>query len=129
MLSLSSWGSVSLILCDATDCSPLGSSVHRILQARILGWVATFHSRGLPNQGLNASFLVSPALAGGFFTTEPPGNSKLGVGDVIVKYLENCKHQITLLHYRCLGYLLFKDDLGYQIGDLYLIVLSFIKDW
>ena len=81
-----------------------------------------------PTQGLNAPSLVSPALAGGFFTTEPAGNSKLGVGDIIVKYLENCKDQITLLHYRCLGYLLFKDGLGYQIGGLYLVVLSFIKD-
>ena len=29
-----------LILCDPMDCSPLGSSVHGILQARILEWVA-----------------------------------------------------------------------------------------
>ena len=28
------------ILYDPTDCSLLGSSVHRILQARILEWVA-----------------------------------------------------------------------------------------
>ena len=27
-------------LCDSIDCSPPGSSVHGILQARILGWVA-----------------------------------------------------------------------------------------
>ena len=26
-------------LCDPMDCSPLGSSVHGILQARILEWV------------------------------------------------------------------------------------------
>ena len=35
-----------LTLCDPTDCSPLGSSVHRILQARILEWVAIPFSRG-----------------------------------------------------------------------------------
>ena len=29
-----------LTLCDPRDCSPPGSSVHGILQARILGWVA-----------------------------------------------------------------------------------------
>ena len=29
------------------DCSPQGSSVHRILQARILEWVATFSSDGI----------------------------------------------------------------------------------
>ena len=27
-------------LCDPVDCSPPGSSVHGILQARILEWVA-----------------------------------------------------------------------------------------
>ena len=46
------------ILCDPGDCSPLGSSVHRILQARIREWVAYPSSResSLPtdqsNQGL-----------------------------------------------------------------------------
>ena len=29
-----------LTLCNPMDCSPPGSSVHRILQARILEWVA-----------------------------------------------------------------------------------------
>ena len=27
-------------LCDAMDCSPPGSSVHGILQARVLEWIA-----------------------------------------------------------------------------------------
>ena len=33
-------------LCDHMDCSPPGSSVHGILQARILEWVAISSSRG-----------------------------------------------------------------------------------
>ena len=33
-------------LCDPKDYSPPGSSVHRILQARILEWVAISSSRG-----------------------------------------------------------------------------------
>ena len=33
-------------LCDPTDCSPPGSSVHGLLQARILEWVAIPFSRG-----------------------------------------------------------------------------------
>ena len=33
-------------LCDSLDCSPLGSSVHGILQARILEWVAISPARG-----------------------------------------------------------------------------------
>ena len=34
------------ILCDPVDCSPPGSSVHGILQARILEWVAIPFSMG-----------------------------------------------------------------------------------
>ena len=34
-----------LTLCDPMDCSPSGSSVHGILQARILEWVAISFSR------------------------------------------------------------------------------------
>ena len=33
-------------LCDPEDCSPPGSSIHGILQARILEWVAISFSRG-----------------------------------------------------------------------------------
>ena len=35
-----------LTLCDPMDCSPPGSSVHGILQARIFEWVAMPFSRG-----------------------------------------------------------------------------------
>ena len=35
-----------LTLCDPMDCSTPGSFVHRILQARILEWVAMPSSRG-----------------------------------------------------------------------------------
>ena len=35
-----------LTLCDPKDCSMPGSSVHGILQARILEWVAIPFSRG-----------------------------------------------------------------------------------
>ena len=59
-----------LTLCDPMDCSLLGSSVHRIFQARILEWVAEFPSPGhLPNPGIKPVSLASLALTGGFFTT------------------------------------------------------------
>ena len=32
-------------LCDPMDCSPPGSSVHGIIQARILEWVAVYFSK------------------------------------------------------------------------------------
>ena len=35
-----------MTLCHPMDCSPPGSSVHGILQARILEWVATSSSKG-----------------------------------------------------------------------------------
>ena len=35
-----------LTLCNLVDCSPPGSSVHGISQARILEWVAISSSRG-----------------------------------------------------------------------------------
>ena len=38
-------------LCDPMDCSPPGSSVHRIFQARILGWVAISFSSGSSQLG------------------------------------------------------------------------------
>ena len=45
-------------LCDPVDCSPLGSSVHGILQARILEWVALPSSKGIfPTQGSNPRLL------------------------------------------------------------------------
>ena len=56
-------------LCDPMDCSPPVSSVHGILQARILEWVAISFSRGSsPPRDWPVS-LLSPALVGGFFTT------------------------------------------------------------
>ena len=51
------------------DCSPLGSSVHRVFQARILKRVAISFSKDLPDPGIEPALLKSPALAGRFFTT------------------------------------------------------------
>ena len=51
------------------DGSLPGSSVHGVLQPRILEWVAVPFSRDLPNPGIEPTSLTSPALAGEFFTT------------------------------------------------------------
>ena len=56
-------------LCDPMDCSPPGSSVHGILQARVLEGVAMPSSGDLPDPGIKPASLRSPVLAGGFFTT------------------------------------------------------------
>ena len=60
-------------LCNPTDCSLPDSSVHGILQARILEWVAFLPPGDLPNAGSKPVSSVPPALAGEFFTTEPLG--------------------------------------------------------
>ena len=54
-------------LCDPLDCSPPGSSVHGILQARILEWVAMPFSRGSsqPRDQTQISY-----IAGRFFTVQ-----------------------------------------------------------
>ena len=75
-------------LWDPMDCSPSGSSVHGIPQARILEWLAIPFSRGSSRPRDRPCSLVSPALAGGFFTIwatweaqeEPRSGLKLGGG-------------------------------------------------
>ena len=51
------------------DRSPPGSSVHGILGARMLQWIAMTSSVDLPNPGIEPTSLKSPLLAGSFFTT------------------------------------------------------------
>ena len=64
-------------LCDPMDCSLSGSSVHGILQARTLEWVAMPSSRGSsrPRDQTRVS-----CITGGFFTAGPPGKPKENVG-------------------------------------------------
>ena len=59
-----------LTLCDPMDCSPPGSSVHGISQARILQWVAISFSK---ESSRPRDWTCISCLAGRFFTTEPPG--------------------------------------------------------
>ena len=58
-----------LQLCDPMDCSPPGSSVHGILQARTLEWVARPSSRG-PSQPRDRTRVSCVSCLGSdFFTT------------------------------------------------------------
>ena len=64
------------VICNPMDCSPPGSSVHGILQARILEWVAISFSKGSsqPRDRTQVS-----CTAGRFFTIcatreAPPGS-------------------------------------------------------
>ena len=64
-------------LCNPMGCSPPGSSVHWILQAGILEWVAMLPSRG--SSWLRDWTQVSwgSCIAGEFFTPEPLGKRDL----------------------------------------------------
>ena len=54
------------------------TSVHGIFKARILEWVPISSCRGSSQPRIEHA---SPALAGGFFTTEPPGKPHQAEGE------------------------------------------------
>ena len=75
-------------LCDPTDCSPPGSSVHGILQARVLEWVA------MPSSGQSSQlrdWTCDSCIASRFFTTKP-----LGKPHLTHQILANFPTEITL---------------------------------
>ena len=53
-----------LILCDPVDCSLTGSSVHGILQARVLEWLPFPPAGDFSDPGIEPKSLLSPTLAG-----------------------------------------------------------------
>ena len=77
-----------LTLHGPMDCSPPDSSVHGILQVRILEWVAMPSFRGYPQplggyppkRGIEPTSLISLAFASGFFTTSAPWEVPDGYG-------------------------------------------------
>ena len=66
-------------LCDPMDYNPPVSSVHEILQERILwaggGGVPFPSPEDLPNPGMEPVSLLSPALAGRFFPSWATGEA------------------------------------------------------
>ena len=56
-------------LCDLLDCSPPGPSVHGILQARMLEWVALPASGGSADPGVEPASHYVSCITGGFFTS------------------------------------------------------------
>ena len=82
-------------LCDPMDCSPSGSSVHGIFQARILQWVAISFSRGSshPRDRTQVS-----CTAGVFFTTRPPGKPHRVVRGIRINSQPNAADLATQQH-------------------------------
>ena len=83
-----------------------GFSVHGILQARILECVAFSFSRGSSDPGIKSATLASPALAGTFFTTEPPGSPSVCVSVCVSRWIYMCEsesHSVVSSSLRPLG--------------------------
>ena len=67
--------------CSPMDCSPFGSSVHGISQARILEWVTISSSR---RSSRPRDWTWVSCTAGRFFTAEPPGKPITLIIQVII---------------------------------------------
>ena len=80
---LSHFSHVWLFATPWTVCKPPGSSVHGILQARILEWVAMPCSRGSSPPRDHTCISCGSCVAGRFFTTEPLGSPKKDLISII----------------------------------------------
>ena len=60
-----------LTLCDPTDCSLPGFSVHGIFQAKKLEWAAISSPGDLPDPGIEPVSPASPALQADSLQSEP----------------------------------------------------------
>ena len=65
-----------LTLCDPMGCSPPGSSIHGISQARIPEWVAIPSPGDLPDPGIEPG---SPTVQAAFLSSEPPGKKNTNI--------------------------------------------------
>ena len=112
-------------LCDPMDCNLPCSSVHWILQARILEWDAIPFSRYLPNPGMEPISLTSPALAGRFFTPGATWESLALCSDCINLHLnQHCKRVPFAPHpLQNLLFVDFFDDGHSDWCEVYLIVV------
>ena len=96
-----------LTLCDPMDCSPLGFSVHGVLQARTLEWVAIPFSRVSfwPRDLTQGS---DPALQADSLPSEPPGKP-IGIHDI-------CVYVSKLLLQRGNGEFIWRDTAEFEKG-------------
>ena len=62
-------------LCDPRDCRPPGPSAMGFIRQEYWKGLPCPPPGDLPDPGIDPEFPASPALAGRFFTTEPPGTS------------------------------------------------------
>ena len=84
-----------LTVCDLMNCSPSGSSVHGILQARILEWVAVSFSRGSSQSSYQT--YVS-CVAGGLSTLWAIRNIEWLSNEVLFYSTGNCIKYSAIHH-------------------------------
>ena len=95
---LSRFSLVQLFATPGPNRNPPGSSVHGILQARILESVACPPPDDLHNPGIEPPSLMSLALAGGFFNTLVYKEVKLAYPHLELAILEGiCKKSMVFL--------------------------------
>ena len=85
-------------LCDPMNCSPLGSSVHGISQARRLEWVAISFS-GWSSQPWNQTHAF--CRAGRFFSTESTGKPQ---ATVLQYFVLSCFNKMIEMKLRAEGW-------------------------
>ena len=73
--------------CNLMDCSLPNSLVHRILQARILEWIAMPSPGHLPDPGIKPTSLLYTALAGKFFTTRDNQEAQPMISCIVINIL------------------------------------------
>ena len=104
-------------LCDPMDCSPPGSSVHEVLQARILEWVSHVLFQGIfPHPGIKPTSLRSLHWQVASLPLVPPGKPCVS--------LCVCIHtHICIYVFMCV----YTHTYMYMYVSVCLLTLSFVK--
>ena len=85
-----------LTLCDPMDCSPSGSSVHGIFQAKILEWVATCSSRGSSPARNQIHVSCVSCIGRHILTVEPPGKPHSKKNNLLNRLYDLCRGGFSL---------------------------------
>ena len=103
-------------LCNPTDCSPPDFSVHGILQARILEWIAIPFSRGTSQP---SDWTLVSCMVGRFFTVWATGKF-LGAVQALIKAMGR-----TLIQLSCVSWV----NLCKCLLIMSLALSAFPEDW
>ena len=102
-MSMHSCGQSRLSLCNPVDCSPLGSLSTEFPRQEYWSGLPFPTPGDLLNTGIEPVSPGSPALAGRFFTTEPPGKPLFYLYPYINREIYNTFHKFKniFIHIYC----------------------------